>query len=174
MDIAVLPQHAIRIRSKRATLVVNPVSLKSKVMADAVILLSGEKSVWNNDFIEGMKLVIQGPGDYEVGGIKIAGTFVDNGVIYVAHLDGIDMLIAKTNIVKKAKDIGECHVALLEADSLINEAAITALNVNVVAFYGEKKEENAKALGKEDNTSATKYSVTKEKLPTEMQVVTLG
>ena len=67
-----------------------------------------------------------------------------------------------------------CQIAILNVDSEFTQAVLTGLEPKVVVLYGDNKDAGAKILDKESISSLRKFSVSKDKLPEEREVVTLG
>jgi len=155
------------------TLAIEPHSIRSKISASAAIFFQRLSEPFSAKSFDEEPLVIQGSGDYEIGGTKISGSRVGELFTYRLTVDKIVILAAKTSSVIKSKESGtEYNILLLESDSIADQSVLTALNANVIIFYGEKKAENAKAMGYEGSAVA-KFSVIKEKLPAETQVLIL-
>src|SRR5258708_4155859 len=173
MEIAFLPQNSIKLKGKQKTLVIDPQFLKSKTVADASLFLDATAES-AEALVEGNSLTIQGPGEYEIGGIKITGMKSGEQVVYVLAMDGLDILVAKESALPKLKDtLGEYHIVVLQATGIADQSLVAALNANVLAFYGEKKEEIEKAFGVDNPTPIGKYVAAKDKLPEDTQVVLL-
>ncbi|HSW97159.1 MAG TPA: hypothetical protein VLF89_05020 [Candidatus Saccharimonadales bacterium] len=173
MEITTLSESAVKVKGKQATFAINPITSKTKITASAAVFFERLTTALDLKHFEEEPLVIQGPGEYEVGGIKFSGNRVGELFTYRITVDGLDILSAKTSSLPKSKEATEYDILLLEADNLADQSVITALNASVIIFYGEKKEENAKAMGREEGSAVSKFSVTREKLPTETQIVTL-
>lgn len=175
MDIAVISKNIIRIKGKRSTLLMvmsSSDSLKVKIPADCAMLLDKSGSL-DASKVEGLRLFIKGPGEYEVGESKISVTDQDSELIYNLKIDGMDLLIGSTDSLAKVKDkLKQCNVLILFANSDIDSALITTIEPRVAFFYGEKAANAIKTLGKTVNP-VSKYSTTAEKLPAEMEVVHL-
>ena len=122
--------------------------------------------------------VIDGPGEYEVGGLKIsANSSLDSGIFYGLNVDSTQAILAKTSTIEKLQDMAnEAQVAILNVDSLLNEAIIAQLEAKVIVLYGERASEGLKALGKQDLSPSKKITVAREKLPQEgeTQIIWLG
>lgn len=174
MEIALLSSNSVKIRGKHASLVVDP---QVKTSGDAVLLLS-ENSGLTPAKVEKHRLVIEGPGEYEIGGIKISSFGFGKDVAYHIRIDGLEVFVSyigflqRQDVVQKWQDkIKEYDVVVLNADSPINESLITTLSPKIAAFYGEKAEE-AKVISS-DVQSSSKVQVSAGKLPEEMEVVLL-
>lgn len=175
MDMTLLDKATIRIKGKKASLIVDPSAKTPKTSADVILLL--EKTGTLNR-VEGSRLVVNDNGEYEVGGLKITGTSNDNsGILYGINVDGSSVVLAKTSTIEKRTDTAsEAEIAVLNVDSLLNEAIVASLEAKAVVLYGEKAQEGLKALGKHDLSPVKKVTLGKEKLPeeSETQIVWLG
>lgn len=172
MDIAIIGNNSIRIKSKGATFVVDPAKDMPKTASDAIILLNGEGNV-DISRITDSRIIINGPGGYEIGGVKISGTTTPNGILYRLSLDGINVIIGKT-IESKAEGFSSCQVLITNADTDFKESFVTTLEPKITVLYGDKKTESAKTLGAENVTPVARVTVTKDKIPEKMEVVVLG
>jgi hypothetical protein len=65
------------------------------------------------------------------------------------------------------------QVAVIDAKSEVTESLVTALSPKILVLYGEKTQEAVKTLGKEV-TPTKKMQAVAEKLPDEMEVITLS
>lgn len=173
MEVALLDKTSLRIKSKHTNFVVDPSEKLPKTSADAIIILSGDSV--NLSKITDYRVVIKSPGEYEVGGIKISAIDIEGSTAYGLTVDNIDLLLAKTSsITKVSEKLMEYQIAIFNVDSEINQTVVTALEPRAVILYGEKANDAAKALGKEDAQVLQKFSVFEDKLPEEMQVVVLS
>lgn len=174
MDVTIISKDSLRIKGKHASFIVDPVSSMPKTPADFVVTLNPKKQI-SLAKVDGVRVVISGQGEYEIGGIKIAVHAFENDLVYDVIVDGIDILLANAEGLKKAKEkIKESHVVLVNADNVIDESSVTAVSPSLVGLYGEKTQESAKVLGKQDIKAVSKISYSLEKLPQEMEVVVLG
>lgn len=174
MEVTTISSSSIKIKGKQAAFAVNPVAAKAKIGVSSAIFFDRVTTPVDLKIFEEEPLIIQGPGDYEVGGIKFSGNVMNDSFVYRVTVDMIGVLCAKTSSLIKSKDsAADYDILLLEADAVADPALITPLNPSVIIFYGEKKDESAKAMGREEGSAVSKYSVTREKLPTEIQIVTL-
>ena len=172
MDISILSKNSIRIRSKHAALVVDPTEDLAKTNADGIILLSN--SNFDIGRILDYRIVIEGAGEYEVGGVKISVENRGEGFVYSLLVDGIKIVLGKISVIGKIQDSANaCDIALLNADSDL-KTTITSLEPKVVILYGDKKLDGVKLLGKEGIPAVQKFTITKDKLPTEMEVILLA
>ncbi|HSW96822.1 MAG TPA: hypothetical protein VLF89_03275 [Candidatus Saccharimonadales bacterium] len=174
MEITSISESSVKVKGKQALFAINPTVSKAKIAASAAIFFERLTTPLDIKHFEEEPLVIQGPGEYEVGGIKFSGSRVGEAFTYRITVDGLDILSARTSSLSKSKESAtDYDILLLESDTLADQSVITALNATIIIFYGEKKEENAKAMGREEGSPVSKVNVTREKLPTETQIITL-
>lgn len=172
MEIAILPKQTIRVKTKQASLLIDPASANGKTTADGILFLRDETAVPSN--VSEYRLVIHAAGEYEVGGIKITGIGARGKVSYMLSVDGITVLVSCASLLEKPiEGNNDISIAIILADSSLNSASITALSPNVVVVYGEQATDAVKVLGKEA-APVQKYVTTSEKLPEEMEVVLLS
>ncbi|MDO8583010.1 MAG: hypothetical protein Q7R51_00585 [bacterium] len=172
MDISIVGKNSIRLKGKEATFIVDPSKEMPKVSSDAIILLNGNEGI-DLDRVTDSRIIISGPGGYEVGGVKISGTATPKGTLYKLSIDGIDIIVGKASD-SKAEGFNSCQIAVVNADSDFSESFVTALEPKIAVLYGEVKEESAKKLGAESVTLVPKITATKEKLPEKMEIIVLG
>lgn len=185
MEIALLDQNALRIKGKKSALLVDVMETQ-KTEANAYLFLT-------QDFLKAKQgkgeLLISGPGEYEVSGTKIAASVSSGDVLYHMTIDDIKILLTKVSTFVRAKDtIEEQNIVVLFTDEMIDQSALTNAQPGVVVCYGDKALEAStnlgKGLNKKDQESEAlpdasikptdKFTISAEKLPTEMQVVLLA
>src|SRR3989344_6498225 len=165
MEIAILSKKTIRIKGKQATLLIDPdTTIKTMIPTDGVLFLEPyEKTLLSK--VEGHRVVIKGPGEYEVGGIKISGFASGKNVAYSLLVDGVHIGLVQTTDLEKAKEkLTDEHIILLSSSESVDQAFLTALAPKVLIAYGEKAGEVLKTVGSEAKT-LNKYATTVEKLP---------
>ncbi len=157
MEVALVGKDTLKIKGKKASLIVDPKGEIPKTPADAILLLNGEVDPTR---VEEYRVIINDEGEYEVGAIKITG--ISHG-IYNLNVDNTQAILGKTSSIGKLSDTSnEAQVAILNVDSELNEAIIASLEAKVVILYGEKANEGLKALGKHDLAATKKFNVAKE------------
>lgn len=175
MDVAVLGDgdNVVKIRSKNASFVVDPVKTISKANADAVLLLGNSKNTDSSRVLD-QRIIINGPGEYEIERVKISAVKAGDGFVYNLFLDNTTVILGKVSDIAKLQDnIPSCQIALLDADDDL-KSIVARLEPKITILYGEKKIEGAKALGKVGIQPVQKVTLTKDKLPQEMEVLVLG
>lgn len=174
MDIMILPGEALRVKGKNSTLVLNPSASTPKTEADGVILLDKFLN-FNDSKIEGSRIKITGPGDYEVSGAKITAIKVFEKLAVRIDIDNVKIIIGNGEAIEKVQDkLEDSDILVVNADNKFNYSALASLEPKVLMVYGELKEEVSKSLGKEEAERTNKYSATKDKLPAELQFILLN
>ncbi len=167
MEIAILPKTSLRIKGKNASFVVDP---EDGSAYDAAFLLGKTQE----QVKAGEAVVIDGPGEYEVGGVKMTGTRGDGSVFYSLKIDGIDLVFGTLSALDSMhQKMKEHNIVVVFCDELKNSSFLTSLASNVIIFYGEKAQEAAQTFGKETVNKTPKYTTTKDKLPQEVETVVL-
>jgi hypothetical protein len=96
MEIKLLGNYTIFLKGKKESVLVNPTEKElkdSKNDSRIVMFTSGEFDKSNLLNVDG-KILIRGPGEYEIGGVEINGFSGDNGdTIYKVVIDGISLVI---------------------------------------------------------------------------------
>lgn len=175
MEIALIAQNCLKIKSKKSALVVdaNP-SLKTKTPADCLVLLNKEGE-YSTAKLEGVRLLIKGTGEYEIEGVKISAFSSNSNVSYLIRADNLETILAKSSELKKIQEIvKECQVVILRADTIIEGALIINLSPSVVILYGEKANEVAGLLDGKNANKTDKVQIAYDKLPEEMQITLLA
>ncbi|MBI2613299.1 MAG: hypothetical protein HYW62_00785 [Candidatus Levybacteria bacterium] len=172
MDITILGKTSIKLKGKRVSFIVDPAKDILKTSADAVILLNGQKDI-DTSRVTDSRIIINGAGGYEIGGVKISGTTTDKGTLYKISMEDILVIVGRS-AETKADGFNACQIAIVNTENDFNESFVTPLEPRLVVLYGEKKTESAKALGAESISSVTKITITKDKLPEKMEIVVLG
>lgn len=174
MDVTLLNENTLKIKGKNASIIINPSTSTLKTEADAIILLKSDLS-FNPDKIEGSRITIKGPGEYEISGVKISTTKVEGDQVVRIDVDNVKVLVGSGVSIEKIHDkIEESQVVVINSDDEFNHSILTSLEPNVILIYGAKKADVAKSLGKDEVISASKYSTSSDKLPAEMEVILLG
>lgn len=172
MDISIVGKNSIKIKGKQVTFIVDPVSGMPKTSADAIVLLDGGDNI-DVGRVTDYRIIISGPGGYEVGGAKISGTPTPKGTFYRLSIDGISIILGFATD-EKMEGFNACQVVVVNTSNDFNESYVTALEPKMAVLYGDKNIESAKALGAENVSSVPKITIAKDKLPEKMEVVVLG
>lgn len=174
MEIVLLDEGSLRIKGKSGSVVIDPTT---KTVADGVVFLVGDRSSLSK--VSEFRVVIEGPGEYEVSGIKVVayGNNKEEGkeLAYSIRVDGVQVCVVQSSQLQKFHEkLTECHILIVRADSALTESSVTAVSPSILVLYGAHAQESAKIFGKEDTAPTQKLSTAVDKLPKEMEVVLLG
>jgi hypothetical protein len=169
MEVSYIAKTGLKIKGKQATIGVDP---RDKEGYNGVILL--DESV-DPQSVDVDSMIMQGPGEYEIGGIKISATRSGDNTVYSLNVDNVDVLVGKIAAIEKVQQkLKEHHLAVLCTDTVVDSSFATGLATNAVMFYGEKAPEVVKNLTTETVKQMPKYQTTREKLPSEMETILLA
>lgn len=169
MEVSLIQQSAIRIKGKNAVLCVDS---NDKQESNAIILLNNKS---DDIKIAGEEVIIDGPGEYETGGIKITGIRADQVSAYNVNVDSITISLGNLSTLSKFQNkLKEANILIVNCDSDIDSAFLTTLSTNVIICYGEKASVAGKAVGGENAKTIPKYASTIDKLPAEVETIILG
>ncbi len=172
MEISIVGKNSIKLKGKQATFIVDPSRDMPKIQADAVILLNGTDNI-DLERVTDSRIIISGPGGYEIGGGKISGTTTSKGILYSFLIDDVNIIIGIAAD-SKVEGFNASQIAVINTNSDFNESFVTAMEPKITVLYGDKKNEAAKTLGAENATLVPKITITKDKLPEKMEIVILG
>jgi hypothetical protein len=171
MEISLQAPNSLKIKGKKAIISVNPQD-KSMTANLAILLGNPAKSSLK---IPAEVVVIDGPGEYEAAGVKIAGMKADDQTIYTLTLDGVDILMGTRQALEKHhQKLKEHNVSLIYASVEGDASFATGLSANALIFFGEQAKTVADQLAKDEKKQTTKYVITAEKLPSETETVLLA
>jgi len=170
MEISVQNTNSLKIRGKNAAVYINPQD-KTSSYNMAILLCNPSKS---NLKIKDEVVIIDGPGEYEAGGIKVSGLRSESETVYTINLDNIDILLGSSVALDKIhQKLKEHNIAIVCAESLGNVAFATSLGMNALLFFGDKAKEAIDSLAKEEKKTLAKYVITSDKLPVEAETILL-
>src|SRR3989344_8302726 len=117
MDIALLDQKAIKVKGKSSAIVIDPNTSTLKVEANAIIMLE-DSADFSDKKIEGSRITVKGPGEYEIGGAKISGIKIGEKLVVRIDIDGVKVLVGSGASIEKISDkIDASEVIIINSDS---------------------------------------------------------
>lgn len=172
MDIQILSEGSIKIKIKKTSIVVNPSLSMPKTEADVV--LSFEKNTDASKVAE-YRLLVDGAGEYEIGGLKISATKLGEDLTFAFGLDSFEASLVKASSLSglSLDKVKNYDAVLVDADADINESALTAMEPRIIVLYGQNAKEAAAKLGK-SGSSIPKVSFSEDKLPEESEIYLLS
>ena len=173
MDIQILTENTLKIKAKKTILAVDPNPKVVKFDADAILVMDVNSDPTR---VNGSRITIEGPGEYEISGLKVTGIKSSDGIFFALSFENVNAIIAKASSLEKVPTdkIGEYQIAIINVDSDLNQSLVTAMESRIIVLYGEKAKEGAKSLGKEEAPKSSKISIAEDKLPEEMNVMLLS
>ncbi len=136
MDITYLGKNAVKIAGKGLSVLVDPVGVDAKIKDEALVLTDQASS---GELKEAGRILIDGPGEYEVSGAYVVGVPAKlarsesdkpEGAVYRLELDGFRVAI----VGEIATKLDEAQVeALGEADVLILPVAKTSEAAEIIS-----------------------------------------
>lgn len=144
MEISFLSEDSIKIRTKKAILVVDP---DESVSADVALLTSkvpsknGEKS-WNIE-----KIVVDGPGEYEVGEAMIKAKQLGDTIAYRLEDQDGKLLLLAASVVSQVKEEDEYKGVVIHMDEAVDDSIFSKFSSKLFVLYGPLKFLNMKDDG---------------------------
>lgn len=80
---------------------------------------------------------IEGPGEYEVGGVRVKGTREGDGVMYEITDDPITVFVVNSGAVKSLKGLDEGTILIVENNGNVTVDELNALDAYLAIIYGE-------------------------------------
>lgn len=153
MEVAKIGESGIKIKGKNVSLLVDPVG---HLEGEIILSLLGQDADYSS--ITNARLVIDGPGEYEAGGMSITVKKVgDSYTAVVTEQEKI--LIFPTSILEKISDDDEYSVIILRVNSKVTDDAFAPLNAKSVILYGDIQDAQIKS---ENQEKATKINLKKD------------
>jgi len=173
MDIQILSGESLRLKIKKTILIIDPNLSIPKSEADAIVTFDKNSEISK---VANCRLLINGAGEYEVGGLKIASFKIGNGLMFSFGIENLEAALIKASFLSEASldKIKNYDVVLINADLEINQSALTAMEPRVIVLYGKNASQAAKELGKASLTPSSKVSFSEEKLPEETEIYLLS
>src|ERR1035437_5511963 len=91
MDIQILGEDSLRIKTKKTALVIDPKAAIQKLEADAILLTAG---VGDTSRVTDYRVVIDGIGEYEVSGLKIISMKSEDDLVFALVSENVRVLVA--------------------------------------------------------------------------------
>ena len=173
MDISIISEESIKVRGKAGSFIIDPSDSMPKTNADGILFQNPQSRAGISRVLDS-RIIVCGPGDYEVSGIKVMGLKGKENLLYRIIVDGVVVLLAKSSEITNDDKINSCDILLLNVDSDFAESLVATVDPKVAILYGKSLKEALKLLGKEILAPVKKFATTKDKLPVEMEVVALG
>ncbi len=132
MEISLVNKTSVKLKGKNASVVIDPTS---KTEADIVLATKALDSL-TIDKVEGVRLIISGPGEFEAGGISITGK-ASKGTTTYHILDNSKVVFATSNGIAQVPDDEEFDCLLIEVMGDLKEDAFASVNAKCVVLFGD-------------------------------------
>lgn len=133
MEITKLTNSGIRIKSKNTTFVVDPAN--GKIDGDVVLLYEKPQDY---SIFDG-KLVIDSPGEYEVGGVSIKGENIGGFLAFDFLEDGQKLVIISNPDITGDVETEDSIVVLVRLSKKLDDKALSSIQSEVLSFYGPEE-----------------------------------
>lgn len=186
MEIRLINNRTALIKGKNESVILNPTleEIKSNKTNSRVVLVTEKK--YDQFGLNGEKVIIRGPGEYEVGGIEVTGLSGGEGqTIYIITVDGVDVGVVGNLSVeltdKKIERVAEIDVLVVALGNMTNKTILKwakKWGANyVIPMNYEDKEGAVKSFldeaDREDLEPVEVLKVEKDNLPEGMEIVVL-
>ena len=171
MEVSIVSDFCLKIKGKQGSIIVDPrKSLRGKVESDAILIFD-KREKYDDTKVEGYRVIINGPGEYEISGIKVSASKLGANVIYQLYVDNVDIILAFASSIEKAKEkLSDHHILILLMDEKIDFSTLVALEPRIAVMYGGHAQDIAQ---KDQVTKSSKLTTTEEKLPEKMETILL-
>ena len=188
MKIRQVGENSVWLLAKDEKVLIDPTAelIEGKKYESRIILFSKQKL--NFLGLDSQRVVVAGPGEYEVGGVDISG-YDNNGesVVYLLNVEGVTVVVVaagkekmEEKMIERIKGVDVMIVISkgeggVEIKSLLSTAK--KWGVNYFLPVGMKEEEMKTLLDevdREDGQKEKELTVEKDNLPDGMKVVLLG
>lgn len=132
MEISKLGDTGLKIKTKNITVVVDPAA---KAEADVIIHLDRMVPLNAKD-IQGAKLTIDGPGEFEIAGLSITGEKVGQDVMYRLDDEAFGLILATSRIVATAKEEEGEQALVVEAAAPVQADLLDSYVQDVCVVFG--------------------------------------
>lgn len=130
MEITKLGEKSLRIKSKNATFIVDPLP---KAEANAFLFTSVPENLPEN-------LSLYGPGEFEIAGVSIKGEKADDTISYDLLEDGRRILVlAKPSLVKNY-ETEEYNAVVLVLNEKVDDVVLSNISSELVVLYGDESQ----------------------------------
>ncbi len=132
MEISLVNKTSVKLKGKAASVVIDPTA---KSEAEIVITTKALDSL-TLDKVEGVRLIISGPGEYEAGGISITGKSSKGQILYQI-IDTSRVMFTTSAGVSTVPDDEEYDCLLIEVVGELKEDSFASINAKCVVLFGD-------------------------------------
>lgn len=130
MELIFASRDSIKIKTKLATFIVDP---SEKSDGDILVFTSFTSKPYDRE-----KVVIEGPGEYEISGVYIKGEVVEGGILYEFINDAKKIIVTPSENLKNL-DAEGCSAAVVHSTTKLEEKDLETLSSDLVVVYGDSQ-----------------------------------
>lgn len=153
MEILKVSKNSIKIKGKQATVVTDPTE-KSEA---EIVIATEPQSALALDKLSSVRLVISGPGEYEVGGISVSCKKSKNSFTCTLY-ENSKVLLVKSSAVQDIPDDEEYDCVIVQVVEPFSDEVLGPINTKCIVLYGDLAQAKIKT---EDTQSVSKVSLKK-------------
>lgn len=131
MEISLVKSNSIKFKSGKTVIVTDPVS-----RVDALGVILTDNNSYDLDKIEEKRVVISGPGEYEIGGISIVSKNIKGDNIFNINSDSSNILLLPSSQVSKMQGDDEYDCVVIKVIGKITEDEFSVFNSKCYVLYG--------------------------------------
>ncbi len=132
MEISLINKTSVKLKGKNASVVIDPTS---KADAEIVITTKAIDSL-SLDKVEGVRLIISGPGEYEAGGISVTGKTAKGQILYQI-IESSRIMFVTSDSISQVPDDEEYDCLLIEVMGELKEDSFASINSKCVVLFGD-------------------------------------
>ncbi len=132
MEISRLSDTSIKIKTKTATLVLDP-----DVKTDAEVVLYITPFEKGDTLVSNKRIVIDGPGDYEVMDVAITGVAYGNFMGYIIDDGNLKVLVGPSSAFEKIKDEEGFAALIIKAVDAVDIEKISSFAQDICLVLGD-------------------------------------
>lgn len=168
MEVVLIAKNSIKLKGKNSTLIVDPVEY---IEVDAALAIQNSAhELINHNF----DVIIFGPGEYEIGGVKINGLRGSEGLVLNTTIDSISITLGTIKAIEKLQSkLKESNILIINCNGEIDASFLTSITTNTIILYGEKVDVIGKSVAGDNILRAKKYANTIDKLPADIETIIL-
>src|SRR5438093_9518388 len=133
MDISLVKDNSIKIKDGRGgtTIVTDPV-LKTD---GEIVLLTDRELDYDAEKVDGKRLVIEGPGEYEIGGVSITGQEMKGDTVF-RIFNSSKVCLLPASAISKIQEEDEFDAVIIKVNQRVTDDSFSVFNAKLVILYG--------------------------------------
>ncbi len=166
MDVSIIKDSSLRIKGNKTAIVIDPLPLKVEAQ---IAIVTGSSSDISFEKVEGLKLIIEGPGEYEVGGVSVVVKRIKDDLCFDI-VENSKILFILSSAISKISQEEDYDAVIIKVNSKLTEDMFSAINSRLYILYGDM---NLATL-KSENVEKTNRVSLKKAADTSEKIIILG